>query len=44
VSAAQAAAAILARWIKERIDEDVPFIILGDFNRIFETTKRSGAA
>jgi endonuclease/exonuclease/phosphatase family metal-dependent hydrolase len=27
---------ILARWINERIDEKVPFIILGDFNRIFE--------
>lgn len=27
---------ILARWVKERIDENVPFIILGDFNRIFE--------
>lgn len=27
---------ILARWIKARVDEGMPFIILGDFNRIFE--------
>ena len=27
---------ILARWIKDRVDEKVPFIVLGDFNRSFE--------
>jgi endonuclease/exonuclease/phosphatase family metal-dependent hydrolase len=27
---------ILARWVKDRVDEQVPFIILGDFNRVFE--------
>ncbi|MEA2879727.1 MAG: hypothetical protein QOF14_4923 [Hyphomicrobiales bacterium] len=27
---------ILARWVKDRVDENVPFIILGDFNRVFE--------
>jgi hypothetical protein len=26
---------ILARWIKDRHDEGVPFIVLGDFNRVF---------
>lgn len=27
---------ILARWVKDRIDENMPFIILGDFNRVFD--------
>ena len=26
---------ILANWIKARLDEGVPFIVLGDFNRVF---------
>jgi endonuclease/exonuclease/phosphatase family metal-dependent hydrolase len=27
---------ILAQWVQQRVDEKIPFIILGDFNRVFE--------
>lgn len=27
---------VLAQWVKERVDEKMPFMILGDFNRVFE--------